>query len=64
MEAIVTESEIVGTFVRDRHGWADYHYIAGYHYISRWVGDRLNDIPDGAIIRVAVEVIDPEPEKQ
>ena len=55
-----TPISIEGIFVRDRHGWGDYHYLEGYTYITRWLKDRMHEIPDGAYVRFTAEIIDPE----
>jgi hypothetical protein len=53
---------IEGNLIHDRLGWTspDYQRV-GQKYVGKYVAERLSDIPEGALVRITIEVIDPQP---
>lgn len=55
-------TNLIGKIRHDYLGWAN-HVTIGNKRIEYWIWDRLAQIPEGALVRIDVEVIDPHPEK-
>lgn len=54
-------TELLGPLSHDRNGWSEYVAVDGI-YVKSWIWDRLREIPEAAIVRVSVEIIDPQPD--
>lgn len=54
------EQELVGILHHDRKNWSAYVQIDG-RYVKNWIWDRFRELPEGALVKVSVEVLDPHP---
>jgi hypothetical protein len=54
-------TELLGPLRHDTKGWHEYVIVNGV-FVKHWIWDRLHEIPEGAVVRISVEVLDPHPE--
>lgn len=55
---------IEGILGKDRpHGWIGHYKLDG-KWIMWWIKDRLESLPDGAYVKISIEVLDPHPVKE
>lgn len=57
-----------GVLRKDKLGWVTHDQVRTDHngmvWMNRWFVDRVKQIPDGAYVRITVEVLDPHPERK